>query len=328
LTRKSASLKPLAFSLLALIALALGACSAPKYGASTLAGKAAILDQINYALTAKDCTTAINLAEGLYDSPYTDNQVRYARAAAQGCNAQVFFFNMVDDLANNSVVGSDLWRTLAKLFPSTTTDSRAESAWYATDALMAILKLGTVISTSAKINVDTPNPGSLVAANREDDANLYLMMVSMASIGALENRYSAPDSSYNPTQVLGYKASATEGWENAENIDEEGCAFAASVLTLMDSIGEIAPKLSGEMGATMSDLVSDFQSGLDAACSAGCTTALLTGCALPAGSCDTCPLTLRNRKSCTGLTTDENSCAAAGIAYFVDNPLNPVGWHP
>jgi len=315
------------FQLLALACFALGAgaCKAPRFNASTLEGRTAIMDQINYSLTAEDCSTAISLVEGLYASPYTGNDARMLRAASHGCNAQINFFRTLGDLASSNLAGSGFWMSMARLFPSTTTDGRAESAWYATDALMATLKTGVVISTASAVNSTSYNPGSLNASDRRDDSNAYMILISMAAIGSLQNRYSATNTTtYNKTQVLGFKAASPAGWAQAVNVDEEGCSYASSILNMIDAIDEVAPQFNPALATSFNALSSTFLTAMNTACASGCNATFPTGCVM-ATPCTACPFGLRNRKSCTGAINDQYSCAAAGIAHFINvTPL--LGW--
>jgi hypothetical protein len=313
-------------------ALALGAiaggCQAPRYTGASLEGKTAILDAVNLSLSKADCTSAIASIEEIYETPYTDNTVRLARASAHGCAAGVNFFQLITDLPQNDLIGPGFWRTMTKLFPSTTADTKTTSAWYATDALLAAKKAGSVVAPAYVVNADTYNPGSLVPTDRIDDANAYLMFVSMATIGAFHNRYSAPDSSYAKTKPLGYSAGHPTGWETLAGLDEEGCSYSAAVLNMLDGIGATAAKLSNASLAKALTTVSDtFQSVMDAACDAGCSGATVPGCAFPVGSCTPCQRVLRSRAACTQASATLASCAAAGLIYFINNDAT-VGYGP
>ncbi len=306
-------------------ALTLGACGVPRYDPKSPEGKQAIIDETNSALTAGDCLKAIELIEPLYNSDQTDDEVRLVRASAHGCKANVNFFKFLTDFVSNDLSGTGFWKTLAKLFPSTSvTDGIAESGGYAQDALMAILKPGVIVSTPYRVNEDTQNPGTLVPADRTDESNIYMLIVSMATIGTLQNRYSATDTSnYLKTRVLGYKSTATDGWAKAVNVDIDGCTFAASVMNMLDSFQQIGA--SSEKLNKISGTITTLTSLMNTACEAGCQGIIPTGCALAAGTCTVCPVSLRNRNSCTGAVSDKNSCAAAGISYLINTDLT-AGW--
>ena len=306
-----------------LILLATSACSVPRYDPATEEGKRGIIDAVNIALTQGDCSKAVELIEPLYNSKYTDNEVRLLRASAHACNAGVQFFPLVGELISSNIVGSGFWMTMARLFPSKINDIKVESGWFATDALMATLKGGTVLIPSTTINSGTDNPGSIKGQDRTNDANLFTFFVSLSTIGALQNRYSATNpSNYHKTQVLGYTAAKPQGWALPANMTEEGCSFASALLNMVDSTANItnAGLLQNAFSA-----ISNLGVAFDAACEAGCTGALPTGCTFPAGSCASCPISLRKRDSCTPVDTDINSCAAAGIISFI-NTDPTLGW--
>lgn len=322
------------FSVLYVIFVA-GGCSSNKFDCSTIEGKAAVIDATHLALTAGNCEEAVSTIEGCYNSEHSDNQVRLARASAQACAAGVSdFLGMSADLVSNRLdavtgEGSHFWRTATKLFHLTdadTLDDRVEAARLATDALMATIKSGKTISSSYLINEDTDNEGSLRPSDREDDANIFQIYVSTAAIGALQSRYSSPNtSSWTKGREVGYKSTQTDGWEDATKVAGDGCMYAASILNLVDALGEVQPKLSGALQSSLSNVLS-LKSALNAACEAGCDgTFPVTGCALASGSCSPCPTSLRNYGSCTGSIADKNSCAAAGIAYLINNDTD-FGW--
>lgn len=307
--------------------LFVSACSAPRMDIKTALGRRAIIDAVHVALNRGDCADAIDLIEPLYNSKYSSDEARFARAAAHACNANIEFFPLVSRLAEVETDGSDFFVTLTELFPSTLEDSAAESGWYASDALMAILKKGAVIGSANMLNPDTYNVGSLLGKDRDVNANMYLALTSMATMGALQNRYSAPDpTTFKKTQVLGYTVAATAGWADPVNLTEEGCAYGSSMLNMLDAIEQVASDLEGQaIGVTLGNLATAFDAAIDAACESGCNGTFPTGCGFAPGSCSTCPTALRDRGSCEATTTDINSCAAAGIAHFVNTDAT-VGW--
>ncbi|OFZ18953.1 MAG: hypothetical protein A2X94_13470 [Bdellovibrionales bacterium GWB1_55_8] len=293
-------------ALCALLVLSFVRCGTD-YDTSTIDGRRATLDAAQIHLSEGECTEAIEKLEGIYKSASVDNEVRMITASAYACVANVNFFKMIGELVENSPLlgGGAFWSLLAKLFPSPASDpddKAVEGAILASDALMATLKPGAVILPESYIDPEGFNPGATLASDRADDANLYLLFVSLAAIGAMENRFGAPDATY-----LG-----TLPWQAGDHVDMEtdGCAFASSVLNFVDTVGSVANSSSPELGAALLTLKTGIADGMDAACTAGCFVCGLV--------CDGCPITLRNRRSCTGLLTDKNSCAAAGIVNLVN----------
>ena len=164
---------------------------------------------------------------------------------------------------------------------------------------------------------------AIVAAHRTEDSNLYSMLVSMSLIGALQNRYGAPDGSYHQGQKLGATAGNPAGWETVTAVDVNACTYAGAVLTFLDSISQvgatIGSSLGGSVGGALTTAAGTFSTLMNDACDSGCQA-----CGIAAGSCTPCPTELRDRNSCTGVATDKASCAAAGIAAFMNT--DPLGW--
>jgi hypothetical protein len=289
--------------LIFLFAAALGSCA-------ELSSKQAILYTTNQALTRADCLNAIIAIESLYNSSSSDNEVRKLRASAHGCKAGINFFPLVGDLAVGTFTGTGLWRTITRLFPSTGTDGKFEASFFATDALLSWLNPGTVVYSPYRIADDPYNIGSTQTAHRTSSSNLYLALVSMASIGTLHNKYGAPNASYAPTQSL--------PWTTLAAMDETGCGYASALLNLMDSLTVVGSQYTQLSG--VSSAVTAASAGFDAACAAGCTAHC------PSLSCSGCPVSLRHRKACdrtTATTEKVEACAAAGLVGLMNSAL---GW--
>jgi hypothetical protein len=328
---KFSSLKLNFLSSAILVSALLVGCGEPKVDCNTPEGRAAIIDSVNTALSSSDCTTAIENIEAAYSSGCSNNEIRLARASAYGCAANINFFKLLGDLSTEGISSGGLWKTFAKLFHSSTQDSRAEAGWYASDALMAVLESGIVLAPTNKLSFDGNNIASTRTTDRTDVANLYLMLTSMATLGASQNRYSAPDlSTYSPTQVLGYTTAKPTGWASAANMTLEGCAYASSVLNLFDTMTEISGILPTSLSSSVSSVSGTYSAALDLVCEAGCAGTgvyAATGCALPAGTCTPCPTSLRHRSACAlgGSVTDPANCAAAGIAIMINTDAT-LGW--
>lgn len=309
-------------------------------------GRQAAIDSANKALTNRDCTGAIAIIEPWYNSENSNDEVRMVYASAHGCNAGINFFEFVGDLLESPPVMTELWTTIAKVFYSNNQpllDKRIESTRRAIEALLAVKTYGAIVAPIDLINPSSFNPGSLLAFDRTADSNFYNAIVSMASIGALQSRYSDPDSATGSKgRVLGYTLATTAGWADATNIAGDGCQFAASLLNMVDSIEQIAINPGGNGGRALADMISPLTPHLPDICNAGCrgnAAAVIngetidfsgTGCAFADDQCEgsgarACPVELRNRASCTGVVSNRASCAAAGIARFV-NEHTLLGW--
>ncbi len=297
--------------------LAYAGCAAPREDPLTAVGKQSIIYKVNAALTAGDCTSAIIGIEPLYNSASSDDEVRRLRASAHACKAGINFFPLIGNLATGSFSGAGLWRTITQLFPSSALDGKTQASFYAADALMAWINPGTVISSSVKISRDPYNVGSCSYLDRPSEANLYLVLVSMATIGTLHNIHGAPDGSFAPTNPL--------PWSVLAALDEDGCGYASAVLSLIDSLTSVGASYTQLSG--VSSAISTFSSGIGLACQVACQNLCPTLNAM--GGCPaTCPAGLRDRHACdrsTPATEDLEACAAVGIVNLMNDPV--VGWH-
>jgi hypothetical protein len=226
--------------------------------------------------------------------------------------------------------GMYLWRTASKLFysaSSSTLKAQVLSSQNASDASLSQIKPGYYVSDVYAINPLSFNVGSTLASDRITDANFYQFLMSLAAIGSLQNRYSAPSTStWKRTQVVGYSSGNTTGWAVATATAGEGCFYASSLLNMVDSLGEVVNTLPDGTLKTNLSLVAGLEALFNAACEAGCNgTYAVTGCALTAGTCYPCPRGLRDYAQCTGLVTDKYSCAAAGLANFINTDTG-YGW--
>jgi len=129
-----------------------------------------------------------------------------------------------------------------------------------------------------------------------------MMFLSMALMGSLGYRYGLPDSSGNKTVNL--------PWSDVTKTNGDGCTYASAFLNFKDSIGFLSLKSSGSLQTLYQSINQFIGLALDQACSFGCLS-----CGV---SCTSCPIQLRNRTLCTGVSTDIYSCAASGIAHFVN----------
>jgi hypothetical protein len=311
-------------TVLVIASLGLSACGSANYSCDNETGRAAIVADVDKLLSSQDCAGALAIVEEYYpQAGCGTDEIRLARASANACAANINFFQLITDLGTVDLVGGGIWTSLTQLFPSSSSDQRVTAGQNALDALFAIRVPGTLTPPEYVINSSSENPGTLVASQRTEDSNLYGMLVSMSLVGALQNRYGAPDAVFHKTKKLGATAGNVNGWEDVTAVDVNACTYAGAVLTLFDSITQvsatIAGSLSGSAGSDLTTAATTFTSLLNAACDSACQT-----CGFPAGSCTPCPTVLRDRNSCTGVATDKASCAAAGIAQFIDT--NVLGW--
>ena len=299
-----------------IVALSLSSCSkGTAFDINTPEGREALMDQVRKHLTAGECVVAINLIEPLYDSQYSNSEVRLLRAAAHGCRAGIDFLPLLTQLVGGSLTGSDFYKTLTRIFPSEEDDQKMESAWFATDALMATLKVGTVLDDLFKVNGTTRNPGSMRYWDRSTDSNMYIIFVGMAAMGTTQNRFGEPNSSYVKTVDL--------PWETHDEMDETGCAYAGSLVNLLDGIDGVIDGLgTSSFANTLRTIQSDLGGAITAACTDGCDDVfdVDTLCDAATTTCSGCPLKIRNRNTCMSNTVAR--CAAAGVVRAVNFTWN------
>lgn len=324
------------------LAIASAGCGAPKMDIDSLAGRVAIIDAARIALNKGNCTRAIDIIDPLYDSAYTNNEVRMLRASAYACLAGIDnFFGLVSTIGSNSskFSGNSFWAYMTELFYNSVTntqDLRIYGTWNAMDALQAAITPGTIIVPSNQINAGSRNVGSLLTTDRVDDSNLYMALVAMAGMGNIQTRYGAPTAAFGRGQILGVTAANAAGWTSAAQVDETACSYGASVVSFFDSINSVVTLVNGGLNTSLSAALSTFNTVIGQACNAGCRGTILngvnynvTGCAFADDLClgtgtMACPSELRDRTSCTGQVTNRASCAAAGIANFVSRDI--LGW--
>ena len=320
-TRKRA-FKREAYALLALLIaapLAVG-CSKSAPTCDTDDGRAAIVSAVDKALNSQDCDTAIASINPYYsvDGCGTD-PVRTARASAYACRLGINFFGFIESLKTaNFSAPTSLFNTLALTFPSTATDKKVKAGNFALDAIFALQNPDIETPDAFLIYADTVSPGTLIAANRSQDSNIYGMLTAMGMIGALQSRAGAPDATGAITQKLGATAAAPAGWEVAANMTDDGCAYVGSMLTFVDTVDQVALLLATRFGSSTADQLKTVAASLplDAACAIGCNGAAGSGCSL---SCSACPSVLRGRAICkANSSNDVATCAASGIVKAVN----------
>jgi hypothetical protein len=295
-------------------------CGAPKMDIESEEGRNAIIDATNLALTQGQCDLAISLIDPLYNSKYTNNNVRLLYASAQGCMASVNYFGLISDLPTASISAGGIWTTLTQFFPYTDLPG-LNAGWRGIESLLACINFPDSVASSYRFNSNTDNMGSYLVDDRTDDSSSYLIFMTMAVIGRTQNRNGAPNSSYHKTQNL--------PWTTAAAMTTEGFQYASAIVNMIDAIHASAGQASGSIQSTLNLIDNVYQNVLKLACENGCTNQALTGCNLSAGSCTAtgsfCPLELRWGGNATNLTTDKATCAAAGVVNFINS--DPIlGW--
>jgi hypothetical protein len=313
---KFSSLKILSFCALSFITVA---CGTKNYDITNSSDRAAMMVDARNALTSNNCSSALSIITPLYNSVYSNNDVRMIFASAHGCNIGIQLYVLIDSLTSaNVTTTSNIFKTFVRLFPSkTATDSRMESSNYATDALQASLLPGTVLSAVGTINSGTNNPGSLLTRDLTPDANTYLTFIAMASIGTVLNRYgfAASDdpaaTSYAKTQALPWTTKAAVQADTTNS----GCTLSSGLFNLIDGIQAVAAIIvSGSTYTQLNAILQQLQTYVNLAATTGCQAD-----GYSASVCATAIARLRTRTACS--EQDAAASATAGVIQGVN-----AGW--
>ena len=274
---------------------------------------------IRNALTVGDCTSAIELSTKLYDSAYSDNDVRMLYASSHACNIGIKLYDLLVNFTSLSFSNSDdVFRAFVKLFPSRSAlDTKLQSSWLAIDALQSILKSGVVVGPADATSLGGNNPGSLLYRDRTDDANTYLLFLAMASVGTALNRYGY--TSAQTPSALGYHQSVDLVWTTQALVQADttyaACSLAAAMYNLFDSITATSAIVSSNIGVSLSKITSLLQSATD--------TAALTNCLVSYpgmnSACNAAIARLRYRGAC--IEQGPAAAAASGVIAVIN-----AGW--
>ena len=181
--RQRSSLVSKFFPVLVFASLGLSACGAANYSCESETGRATIVADVDKLLSDQDCAGALAIIEKYYpQAGCGTDEIRLARASANACAANINFFQLISDLGTVDLIGGGIWTSMTQLFPSSTADQRVTAGQNALDALFAIQTPGVLTPPQYMINSTSENPGSLIAAHRTENSNLYGMIVSMSLV--------------------------------------------------------------------------------------------------------------------------------------------------
>jgi hypothetical protein len=256
--------------------------------------------QIKQDLTKGNCIEAIDLSGRLYNSSYSDNEVRMLYASAHACNVGIQLFQLLDDITTANLGTQDaIIRTMVRLFPSTTADSRLQSSWFAQDALISSIISGAVVAPASTITVDANNPGSTNLSDRTLDANTYLVFIGMAEVGTGLNRYGY--SAGQSPSALSYAQGQLLPWTTQAAVQADGtgtaCAVVSGLFNMADGISAIVGYLSGSTSSQLSNITSILTTGLGVAGNAQCMADIPGG--INATVCAQAALRIRYRNACS-----------------------------
>ncbi len=301
-----------------LLMILASACGMGPWDIDNETDRLAMQQEIKNALTQANCSTALVLATTLFQSKYSDNEIRMLYASAHGCNMGISLYDLLDDITTSDFTSQDaIFKTLVRLFPSkSATDTRLQSAMLAQDALHSILSMGVVVGASDRYYGAGFNPASVLKRDRTDDANIYLTFTSMGLVGSGLNRYGF--NAADDPATFGYSQQVDLTWttQNAIKADTsgEGCAIASGILNMLDGIDVLAALAPGSVASALTQITAQLQVAMSAAAHFTCDP--LHGVA----ACNAALVRLRFRGACTEL--DPNAASAAGIIGAIN-----LGWN-
>ena len=112
------------FSILISLGFLLSGCGEAPFDITSETDREAMKVEIRNALTRADCSGAVDLSVRLYESEYSDNEIRMLHASALGCKAGIKLYSVVDELT--SFGGANPIGQFARIFPSALSDQRLE----------------------------------------------------------------------------------------------------------------------------------------------------------------------------------------------------------
>ena len=312
--------------------LVLAACGGAPYDITKSLDRAEMQIDIRNSLTKQDCQTAITLASKLYSSSYVDNDIRLLFASSHGCNIGIVLYTLLDELTKSTFSSQDeIFKALVRLFPSTTDDTKLQSAWLAQDALLSSLQSGAVVGTVDEFNPGASSVGggvdpttnipynlaSVYARDRTLDSNAYLVFISMAVVGNSLNRYGYA-SGQSPA-ALSYAQGQDLTWTTAALVQADtsgaACGLVSGLLNMLDSIDAISGLLSGGSSSSLSSISTNLTSAVTQAGTFNCNT--IDG--YSTSQCSAAAIRLRDRASCS--ESGQIASFAAGVIQGIN-----LGW--
>jgi hypothetical protein len=292
-------------------------CGAKNFDVDNATDREAMKIEVRTALSRGECTKAVSISARLYDSKYTDNPIRLLHASALGCVTGIRVLDNVDQFSSFGGVNS--LGQFARIYPSVLYDQKLESAWLAQDALMAMLNPGAVVGPADQVNSSTLNPGSVLIGDRTQDSNVYLLFVSMATIGNTLYRYGTPDASYNQGTDIPWTSRALV----QSDLSGSACGLAAGFLSFFDSFRVVKNLLPSSTASALDSFIGAIEDPI-ANTMAPANGGGLRECLADGYSqlvCDQVKTRLRYRKACS-----EHGAAASFAAGMIKS-INLI-WQP
>ena len=277
---------------------------------------------IQNALTTEDCANAIVNSKKLFDSAYSDNQIRMLYANALACRAGFRMYDAMNELTSFS--SPNAIGQFARVFPSSAGDQKLESGWLAQDVVQSILAPGAVVGAFDQISTFANNPGSVLASDRTTDSNYYGFFMSMMIIGNTLSRYGNTGSGVGG----GWGQGSDLVWTDKDSVKNDptgsACGIASAFLNYIDGYTRLQSSgVFGVAGTALGIMINGLDTlmvtGGSAACAASggiyaCQKYYDPVGAPSAGTVLRCSLgkeRLRYRGACA--ERDESALVAAGM---------------
>lgn len=176
---------------------------------STDNGRLAVIQQANSFLTSGMCDQALEVLQPLYTSSSVDNEVRMVYSSAYACKAGFDFPEVIGRLRGSGTI----WALLVMAMYSNGSDNHLT---YYQNAAVPLRMTSSVA-------------GSFVAADRPDDANVYMIFMQA---GALASVLSVLG---NANATTGAKGNAITG----TGTNAQKCAVQVAIATIVDSLNVV-----------------------------------------------------------------------------------------
>jgi hypothetical protein len=214
--------------------------------------------EIQNALTTGDCASALLNSKKLFDSNYSDNQIRMLYANSLACKSGFKMLDVLNELT--SFTSPNALGQFARVFPSVVGDQKLESGWISQDALQSILNPGSVVGSYDQIFGTTGNPGSVLATDRTTDSNFYGFFMSMSNIGNTLSRYG----NTSATTGGGWGQGTDLVWEDEVSVQNDhsgtACGLASAFLNFIDGFTQIQTSgMLGSAGSVIQVMVTGLQ---------------------------------------------------------------------
>jgi len=201
------------------------------------------------ALSSGNCVSALELSKRLFESEYSNNEVRMLYASAYGCSAGIALYDLIDKVGSTDF-SANLFKALVQLFPSDgATDTKMQSLGFMQDVLQTALVPGTILNSYDSNVMNDYNTGSVLYRDRIDDANVLLLFSSMANVGVSLNRYGNPAVDYSQGKDL-LLTWATAAAVNADGT-HDSCAIASAITNWSDAVEKVKILASGPLGTSL-----------------------------------------------------------------------------